>query len=328
MHDQLHDPALGHLMQIFKAMPELEGFVKQASMDASEVDTLPETCFAWPSERRFPLHSAEHAALSYAYMKTASEPVPPQVLEAAKKALDVFGVPEAVFDTAKVAHEEDPADWLCADLKLFSVRTAAETRVAQDRLLENYEKLDVPHRKTAAENLVKRAKEQAVPVHPHLLKVAGLTVSHVPTMRDWVLARAEAALKTEFAPAFAKLAADLGALPTESRDTAALQKLAGAIAELDARAGLERFYDRKLPDPMLTVFNTNKLAAESLDIAGAMVPLSKLAAMPATFWADLGGQELSDEVAPGGRVDPQKLATVVETLPMDLKVVLRAQLRS
>ena len=107
----------------------------------------------------------------------------------------------------------------------------------------------------------------------------------------------------------------------------ALMKLAYAIAKMDERAGLEKHYDRRLPDPLLTVFNTDKVASATIDIAGSMVPVDRLSALPASFWADLGGQELADEVAPGGHVNPQTLATVVETLPMDLKHVLKAQLR-
>jgi hypothetical protein len=77
-----------------------------------------------------------------------------------------------------------------------------------------------------------------------------------------------------------------------------------------------------------TVFNTSKLAEDTIDLAGTRVSLKKLAGLPASFWEDLGGRELSDELCPGGRVDVSKLAMIVDTLPLDLKVALKGQLRA
>lgn len=327
VHDQFHDPALSRLANTLQTMPELEDYVKTASMDSAEIEMLPDTAFGWPEERRFPLHSAEHAALSYAYSKTASEKIPAFVASNIKKAMDVYGVPEKLFVTVKIASVENPEDWLCPDLKLFSVKTASEIPVAQNAFLAEYEKLDVPHRKMAAQNLVKRAQVFGKAVHPLVSKVAGMTVSHIPTLREWVSARAAAAVKEEHKSAYQKFAAELQQLPEESRDCHALMKIAQGLGELDQRAQLERYYDRKLPDPLLSVFNTEKIAEDTIDIEGMMVPLRKLQSLPATFWEDLGGPELKNELAPGGKLDPAKIKTVVATLPMDLKRVIKAQLR-
>jgi len=295
-------------------------------MAAEEVASLPETAFAWPEERRFPVHSPEHAALSYVYAKEAAE-TPRDALQRIQQALDVYQVPQDIFQEVKVASEESPDDWLCPDLKLFPVRTAAEFSRAQRDFVESYPKLDMAHRRMASLALYKQASQRKVALDPLVQKTAGQTVSHLPTMSAWLKARASATKVPEVRAAFDKLAAEIAVFGEESKDLQALTKFATAIEQLDELGGLVRFYDRKLPDPQLTVFNTSKLAAESMDIAGAMIPLSKLAALPSSFWEDLGGRELADEIAPGGRVDAQKMATVVETLPMDLKTILRSQLR-
>ena len=328
IRDQFNDPALGHLTRILGEMPALENFVKTASMDAAEADARPASAFAWPEERRFPIDSPEMAALSAAYAKTANEAVPAFVADSIQKALEVYGVPEATFQTTKLAaREERLEDWLCGDLKLFQVRTAAEMPAAQHAFLENYEKLDVPHRKMAAESLVKKAAEFKFDVRPHVMKVAGMTVSHIPTLQKWVYARADASPKAEHKTAYSKFAGELRHMPTESADSHALMKIASGLAELDRRAGLEKHYDRRLPDPMLTVFNTEKLASECIDIDGMQVSAKKLASLPASFWEDLGGKDLSDEIMPGGQVNLAKFATVIGTLPMDLKRVIKAQMR-
>lgn len=326
--DQLHDPALGHLTRMLGEMPALENFVKTAGMDASEIDALPADAFAWPEERRFPLHSAEHATLSAAYAKTASERIPEFVTAAINIALDVYGVPATAFETVKVAsREERLEDWLCGDLKLFSVKTGWEVDRAQGDFLENYEKLDVPHRKMAADNLVKKLDEFKFAARPLVTKTAGLTVSHLPTLRKWVEARADAAAKPEHKLAFNKFASSLRHMPEESGDSHALMKIATALYEMDKQAGLEKHYDRRLPDPLLTVFNTEKIASESLDIDGVMVSAQKLMALPMSFWEDLGGKDLADEIMPQGKASLQKLKTVVATLPMDLKRVIKSQVR-
>lgn len=321
--DQFNDPAYGLMVRQLNRMPDLEEFVKEASLDemARDSDKLPDRCFAWPDERRFPIHTEKHAALSYAYI-LAEPAVPAQVKQAAKEALDVFNIPESIFTPTaeKVAAEEKfllPAD------RLFPVNSKMQVKVAQSQLVENLQKLNLERRVEAAMNFVKAAEEASVPVDPVVLKTAGLTVSDGKTLRTWIEARSEAAKDSQMKLAYQKLADGCPAGEIADRDK--LIKVAHTLAVLDEKSGLTKFYDRKLPDAIQTVFNTTKTASSCVDLCGKLVPVSKLAALPASFWADLGGQELADEIAPGGRVDTSKIAAVVDTLPLDLKVVLKSQ---
>lgn len=325
--DQYSDPAFATLVRQLTAYPRLEQYVKEASVSADEADTLPKTAFAWPDERKFPIHTAEHAALSYAYVKAAAY-VPPHVARVVEDALEVYNIPTDVFATpvVKTASHND-ADYLLPSLKLWPVKTAADVKHAETQVSKALTKLDLPHRTEACANLVKKAEQHGVKLSSDIMRSAGMVVSDLGRTRDWVEARASVAPDT-FKTAYLKLAEALKSQGAESKDRDSLMKVAGAIAELDERAGLERYYDRKLPDAVQTVFNTDKLAEEAVDLAGRAVPVSKLAALPPSFWEDLGGPELRAEVAPGGTVvDVSKLATVVETLPLDLKMVLRNQVR-
>jgi hypothetical protein len=325
--DQYSDPALGTLFRQLRVMPTLEEFVKEASIESAEADGLPDSAFAWPDQRKFPLHNDKHAALSYAYAQSASG-VPAAVMTRIKEALEVYSVPEDVFKTVKVAAVEEPADaYLLPDLKLMPVKTAEDVKFAERKLHEQLPKLDLEHRALAFGNLVKKADAHGVQLHPGSLKIAGLVVSSMRQTRQWLEARAAATGNDMYKQAFQTLSDALAKHPEESRDRDGLLKLASVIAEIDKKAGLDKHYDRKLPDPLQTVFNTEKEAAATVDLGGKMVPLSKLAALPASFWEDLGGTELSNEIAPGGVVDASKLSEVVETLPMDLKSILKSQLR-
>lgn len=328
--DQYSDPSFGYLVKQVSQMPEIEPFIKNASIEAGETDTLPDTAFAWPSQRKYPIHTSEQAALSYAYSKLASA-LPNEVIDNLKAALEVYEIPLTAFDSHGVKQAElSENDYLLPELKLFPVTNAAEVKYAQERVLEQMSKLDLAHRATACGNLVKKADEFKVTLQPEVLKIAGLTVSSTKQVQDWLEARATALPISEhlYKVAYEKLANELAHHPEESKDRPGLLKLAATIAELDERSGLDRHYDRKIPDPLKTVFNTSKLAQETVDLAGTMVPLKKLAGLPPSFWEDLGGRELRDELCPGGKMDASKLAMIVDTLPLDLKVALKSQIRA
>jgi hypothetical protein len=327
--DQYSDPSFGFLVRQTAAMPEMEALVKHASIEAGDADHLPDTAFAWPDQRKFPIHNAEQATLSYAYSKLASE-LPAGVQAALTDALEVYGVSLDVFQTTEKVAAVDEDVYLLPDLKLFPVPDAASVKYAEQRVLSQITKLSLENRALACGNLVKKADHFNVELHPEVLKLAGLVVSSTAQVRDWLSARASA-LPVEqhlHKVAYEALADGLKDAPAESSDRPGLLKLASTIAQLDEQVGLDRHYDRKLPDPLQTVFNTHKVAAEMVDLAGTMVPLKKLAALPASFWEDLGGRELSDEICPGGAMDRSKLSMIVDTLPLDLKLILKSQLRA
>jgi hypothetical protein len=297
-------------------------------VEPEEAKTLPDSAFAWPSERKFPIHTPEHAALSYAYSKVASV-LPVEVRNNIVKALEVYEVPEATFAEQEEKVASDSDEFLVPDLRLFRVTTPEQCKYAQEQLVSSLSKLDLEHRAIACANLVKKADYLKVELRPEVLQLAGLVVSSTKTAMDWLEARAQVLPSGEavYKEAYMKLASALKNGPEELFDRPGLLKVASAIAELDEQSGLDKHYDRKLPDALRTVFNTEKVAGQSVDLGGTFVPLKKIAALPASFWEDLGGKELSDEVAPGGTVDQSKLATIVDTLPLDLKIVLKNQCR-
>jgi hypothetical protein len=327
--DQFSDPAYGTLFRQVAKMPALESFVKHASIDIEEEKSLPDTAFAWPAERKYPVHTATHAAMSYAYSKTASS-IPEQVTTNIKQALAVYEIPDTVFaETEEKVAADCAEDYLIPSLKLFLVKTAAQCERAQDRLCGAIPRLDLESRATACANLVKKADEFNVTLRPEVMQLAGLVVSSTKFAREWLEARATKLPDSDNTHkiAYMTLADGLRGHPAEVSDRKGLLKLAGVIADLDAKTGLDKHYDRKLPDALRTVFNTEKTAGKSVDLNGTFISVAKLAQLPASFWEDLGGKELSNEIAPGGVVDSSKLATVVETLPLDLKIQLKAHCR-
>lgn len=327
--DQFNDPAFGTLYRQVSRMPALEGFIKEASVDAADARSLPDSAFAWPDERKYPIHTPEHTALSYAYAKVANE-LPVYVMDSIKTALSVYQIPESTFEEREVKVASSvTGQYVLPEFNYLPVNNPEQVKTAQHQLLEEIHKLDVERRAVAASNLVKQADVHKVELSPEVMKLAGLVVSNTKVAADWLYARADQ-LKPEqsnYKAAYVTLADSLVAKNKEHGNRNDLMKVANAVAVLDEKTGLDKHYDRKLPDALRTVFNTTKVAAASVDLGGTYVPVSKLTSLPPSFWKDLGGEELSHEIAPGGKVDPAKLVEVVETLPLDLKTVLKAQVR-
>jgi len=110
-------------------------------------------------------------------------------------------------------------------------------------------------------------------------------------------------------------------------DRKQLTKLAGAIDHLDRAAGLDKHYDRKLLDPMQTVFNTDmlltKVANCMVDLGGMQVPCETLMNLPPDIWHQVDMPEMA-ELAQSG--DSAQFKQVFDTLPVDLKMVLAKQI--
>ena len=325
IRDQYHDPAFSLLYNLLQDNPQAADFVKSAELDDAKVASLPDTAFAWPDKRLFPIDTPENTVISQLYREKCAA-VPAEVDLNLRKAIDVYGV-KAVLERQKVAAELKPIsedEWILPSLHRLRVKTAADVKVAEKLLLEQFPRLSIQDRAEGFINLVKKARHYNVGLEPATHRMAGMTVCTTKVAQDFIEARRMATKDPLFQQAYTKLAASFP--PGEISDRDELISAADAVAKLDKLAGLERLYDTKLPDPIRTVFNTEKLAEESFDLAGRSISLSKLAALPAEFWGDVVGPEMVKEITDNsGAVDSTKLGQVVSTLPLDLKIILKNQ---
>lgn len=327
MIDQLRDPTLAVLVHLVDGRPKLASAVADIDVDPEDLAKLPATAFAWQEKRAFPIHTREHATLSRVYRE--NEPnVPAYVDEAIKEACDLYGIDETLFARDKQAAVVDDADdYLFPDRRLISVKSAEQVKLAEEKVISGYTRLSVESRAVACTRLIEKAAQYGVTLKPTTHKLAGFTVTSTELLHRWLGARTEAAPE-QYKGAYQKLANAVAGLPSELRDRPTQVKLAETIDELDKKAGLARYYDRKLPDPLLTVFNTEKVAGEGVDLNGRFVPMSRLASYPASFYGDVLGDDLVREASDGrGGMDPYKLAAILGTLPSDMKNVLAKQMR-
>lgn len=325
--DQYHDPAFAVLVHLVADRPKVAALIMNHDVEEAELSDLPDTAFAWPEKRAFPIHSREHAIMSRVYRENMPA-VPAHVEAALKEACEMYEVPEETFAREKKASFDDPEAYLLPDLKRLPVRNAEQVKTAEEKLLDGYTKLSIEHRAMACKRLVDKAALYNVQLHPLMHKLAGYTISSTGELRRWLEARATATQEQPLREAFQKLADGLRSAPAEMRDRSELVKVAETIGELDKRAGLTRYYDKKLPDPMQTVFNTEKIAGQGVTLSGTFIPMTRLASYPATFYADILGDDFVREASNAqGDVDPYKIATILGTLPRDMQNVVVQQMQ-
>jgi hypothetical protein len=332
IRDQYHDPAYGMLFHLLQDKPEVTEFVKHAELDEEKAASLPDAAFAWPERRLFPIDSPQNTVLSSLYREKVAA-VPAEVDDALQRAQAVYGVNE-VLERArqqeKTAQEQaaknDAPVFLLPKLGRLRVKTAEDVKIAETKLLEQYPRLSIEDRAEGFINLTKVARVLGVKLEPKTHQMAGLTVCTTKVAQDLIEARRCATKEPLFQQAYSKLAAAFRGRDTIT-DRDELIKVANALARLDSQAGIDHRYDKTVPDPIQTVFNTTKVAEEMVDVAGRQIELSKLAAMPSTFWEDLVGSDMVKEITDKtGSVDITKLAQVLPTLPLDLKLILKNQM--
>lgn len=324
--DQFSDTTCAHLHRVFNKHPETEYLIKNAQINPEENEKRADHAFAWSAQRLFPIDGPEQAALSRLYME--EQTVPEHVKTACEKALRIYGVEMPIrTETEKTAAAPAPDEFLLPEQRRLRVRSAEDVKLAADALMRNRRQLNVPSRAQAAMRLVKKALHFQTKVPDRILKMAGYTMSEMDPLADWLEARATATNDETIKTAFLKLAENVRQQPEKisgARDD--LVKFADTVSELDTAANLDRLYDRKLPDPLETVFNTTKVADEMLQLAGRPVPLSVLLSVEPDVYADVFGPDVADEFVDGSDIDEAELKVILPTVPYDLQQALAAQL--
>ena len=324
--DQFSDPSMRHLFTVFQEHPESEYLIKNATLNHENNEKRASTEFAWPEARLFPVDSPEQAALSRLYMEKQAG-IPPRVVERCDKALELYGIQMPLQTKTAAEVTIDSNEFLLPEMKRFRVRNKDDVKLAADALQNNRRKMNTVTRARASYNLVKKAVNLGVKVPDPILKMAGVTMSDPDPLKRWIEARIEAAQDETVKEAYQKLLpivdAQKGRLVSERNE---LVKFASVLSELDEAAGLDTRYDKDLLNPLDTVFNTNKIAEELMELAGRQVPLQTLLALDPETYRDVFGDDLANEFLEGDEVDPEMLKVILPTVPLDLQQVLAAQL--
>ena len=323
--DQFSDHGFKVLNQRIRQFPEIDDYVKEAKLDPVENEKRASTAFAWEDERLFPIDTPAHAALSRVYMEKQAG-VPKEVVEKCDKALSLYQIDMPLNEkTASVPEVLD--NYLLPDIKRLWVDSPEDVKLASEAVLRNNRRMDVNTKALASVNLIKKAAKFNTPVHPTILKYAGVTMCNTKNLKDWVEVRSNMTADENIMQGYHKFAQELDTLPPIVSNRDGLLKTAAVLHELDTAAELSKFYGTKLQDPMLSVFNMDKVADEMLNLAGRQVPTETLLAIDPDIYRDAFGDDLvQDFIDATGEIDPEQLKIILPTVPLDLQRALAAQM--
>ena len=325
--DIYHDTAHAHLRYLVTRRPGVEPLIKEAEFE-DDPSGLPDTAFAWGTQRRYPIHTPEHAIVSSLYAD-ANPQAPAHVRAKIAEALRAYDVPQTALAVAaeKVAESDD--DYIFNAPRSYPVRNQREVKLAEQRLLDQADRLTLPAKAAAFHKLAQAAERHGVELQPAAQAWGMAALSDPGKVLDGLAARAYLAKTGEAKTTYQEMAAALRRQPIALRSFEARVKTASLLMKVDAAAGLEGAYGKRIPDPLHTVFNEPmKLGSQMIPIGGTAYDVMDLIGLPAEFYAQALGPEVVGEIAPGGQVDPARLGAVLPTLPEDMKRVLGESLRS
>jgi len=328
--DQVNDPAHSRLRIIAEEYPDLIAMTKTANFSVDEFESLPDEAYAWPGKRLYPIHTKEHAAISYAFSKIAQVKIPSDVRYNLDKALEVYAVDPAVYSRGQRKTASAPTYYVLPEQQRFKIACAEDVARVDTALNNKHRQLSLGDRTTAADRLYKAAQHYGVSVATKTAQMAGQTLTHTLGLRDNVHAREEAAAKlgSAVSEAYKTLADELTNTEQYISDRSYQLKIAQMLTVMDKTAGLIPQYGRTIQDPMLTVFNTQNATDSLTKVGAALHDTQLMASLPLSFWEDALGPDVANEIAPAGVVDPALLNAVLPTLPADLKKTLNIQLKA
>lgn len=325
--DIFQDKSLKNLVSALRENPEFKEATKIA-MSYDDREELPDSSFAWPEKRAFPIHQKKMAMLSVLY-RTQFPPelyerpiqVPAHVdanLEKAAYLYD-FKIPEQkkrpVVKVASITED----DYLLPSLKRFPVRNSHEAKSVMGILVKNAHVMGYDHLTEASDNLIKKMASlgmESKDVHPTIYKYAGLTQSDKSLLEASILRRTDFIKDQTTAEPYKKLAEIVDNMDFNRHN---LLKVASTLEKLDKEADVRRLYDKHIPNPMETVFNTN-LVYNTQKTAGHGMFTPEMAEMVTEGQVrNLLGEDILQESLSSDKVlDRGKLAEVVNSLPTDM----------
>lgn len=299
-------------------------FIKTAQINYDELGSLPDTAFAWPEMRKLAMHTKEHTALSLIYAN--GENIPSHVKQTLEKAAALYDISLQEKDFSKTASSNETPfiddDYLIPERKMCKVASVNDIELGVEFLKRNSKSLDVMSLAHANKVLCKKASENeyTLPIRVH--QEAGLVLCNLEKLAEWLETRSLIAKEQKHKDGYTKLASVVSPESKEPITRNSLIKVATTIAILDEASGIDSKYHRGIETPMCSVFNTEKVAEETIVFGGTNVPLSNFARVNMDVYSKILGDDILEEITTDGELDHSKLMDVMQTLPADLQQTL------
>jgi hypothetical protein len=311
----------------------LPSFVKQADVvQQEETIRLPQHAFA-DAGRKLACHTKAATWLSWlTYHETKMEDKGGLIRASLEKSAAFWGIQaecNALTSLVKQASAPEVPYALVLnhrgqEFKMFPMDGPEAVKKSATHLVASRADLPLDQRKEAAQALLKQAWDSGVPLATchQLEQMAGLGMSKASDIAPQLELRARmdnVVRDREVCSRYQKMAAALRGVELNADQ---LEKLAAAIDMADRACGMYQYYGRGVMSPEELCFSTTKSASEALKadqlslMNGKTISKQALAGLPADRFVALGEDFVSAIASQDGKVDLQKAAELVPTLPM------------
>lgn len=329
--DFYNDPARARLGAMLNSVPGAQMLLKTAHLE-DNLDALAKTAFADQQNRKFPLHTPVQAIVSYLYAKYANANVHGDVLEAIDDALTAYGIDRnalRVVQVKQASYSEE--ECLFPQEQAYPIRNAQEVKMAEERLLPQAGQLLPMTRHRVFNKLAQAADLHGVKLANASMAYAGRagtdTQLVLGALVQRIMTKSASPEAEKYHQALAEVHDAIQARPREMRNPNTQAKVAALMLKADKTLGFETLYGPDMLDPLSAVYSATKVAAsDAVPMGRYQVPMSSLAALPASFYSDaLGPDFLGDRP---GAPDPEEIASILATLPADMQDSFAAQLKN
>jgi len=311
----------------------LPSFVKQAAVvQQEETVELPQNAFA-DSARKLACHTKAATWLSWlTYHEAGMDDKGGLIKGRLEKAAAFWGIEaecHAINALTKQAGAVEVPYALVMNhrgqtFKMFPMDGPEAVKQSAEKLIVSRGSLPLEQRKEAAQALLKQAWDSGVPLASchQLEQMAGLGMSKASDIAPQLEIRANmghVAKDAEICGHYRKMAKALEGLEL---DAAQLEKLAAAIDLADRACGMYLYYGRGVMSPEELCYRTTKSAADAAEadklalMNGKTISKQALAGLAADRFVALGEDFVSAIASQDGKVDLEKAAELVPTLPM------------
>ena len=336
--DSTTDNSYRTLWGIVKAAGALPDYVANGALvDEKDAEALPDTSFADPAGRRFPLTDRANTWASAGYFaKTAAgmgytTTELRHVAARIKRAADLYGIGADVDDLmAKVTAPakttvkqaaDDRANYCDPDHRGFPVFDKEGAELANRFFEKNAYQYGHARRREIARNILRKSAEHGVKVAEQVRVSAGDGFPNREALAEHLLFRANELLDRgtyKMAEELCKFAREICVCSDEdlfrNRDG-----LFDAIAGMDEVTGLDDSYGRLFSAPEELVFDVTpesmkEVVEDAVPMGGDTFSAKALAGLPRALFEKVLPKDMVDGMMEGGKLNPKKLSVTIVSL--------------
>ena len=335
--DSTTDNSLRTLWGIVKTAGTPDYIVEGTLVDEKDASALPDTSFADPVRRRFPITDRANTWASAGYFaKTASDcgyskQQHDAVLYRIKRAANVYGIGKDVDELmSKIAAASEPVEKQAADdlscycdpdHRGYPVFDKAGAEIANSFFTKNAYKYGHDRRKEIARNILKKSAEFGVKVAEQVRMSAGDGFPNREVLAEHLLFRANELMRRgtyKMASELCKFAKEICICSDEDlfRNK---EGLFDAIGGMDEVTGLDELYDRKFAAPEELMFDIplgsmKEVVEDAVPMGGDTFSAKALSELPRALFEKVLPKEMVDGMMEGGKISPKKLSVTIVSL--------------